>query len=96
MVTCEGIPAIIHVPVASLRTDKASEDISFLPLDGNALDIGLIGDALIVSTDNIHQPGSTSEIDSSEVNSSTIIHDIAETPNQHNRTSNHDFKLSRQ
>jgi hypothetical protein len=53
--------------VASLRSDKASDDMSFICLDGNALDIGLIGDALIVSTDNIHRSGSTTDIDTREV-----------------------------
>ena len=57
----------MHIPVASLRSEKANEDVSFLCLDRNVLDVGLIGDALIVSTDNIHQSGSTTEIDSSDV-----------------------------
>jgi tRNA (guanine-N(7)-)-methyltransferase subunit TRM82 len=64
LITVEGIPAVLHIPVASLRGEKAASDISFLPLDGNVLGIALIGDTMIVSMDNIHQPGSITEIDS--------------------------------
>lgn len=64
LITVEGIPAVLHIPVASLRGANAAGDISFLPLDGNVLDIALIGDTMIVSTDNIHQPGSITDIDS--------------------------------
>ena len=63
VVTVEGVPAVLHVPVASLRSEKANDEISFLPLNGNVLDIGLIGDAMIVSLDNIHQSGSITDID---------------------------------
>jgi hypothetical protein len=61
------LPAVLHIPVASLRSEKANDDMSFICLDGNALDVGLIGDALIVSTDNIHKSGSTTDVDTSEV-----------------------------
>ena len=76
MITCEGLPAVLHIPVASLRSDKANDDISFLCLDSNVLDIGLIGDALIVSTDNIHKSGSTMDVDSSEVSLARPRHNI--------------------
>ena len=54
---------MLHIPTSALRSQKANDEMSFLPLNGNVLDIGLIGDAMIVSLDNIHASGSTTDID---------------------------------
>jgi hypothetical protein len=55
------------MPIATLRTDKDSQDISFIPLNGNPLDVAFTGNTIIVSTDNIHEAGSATDIDGSEV-----------------------------
>jgi hypothetical protein len=66
LIACEGVPAILHIPVATLSTDRDSEDISFIPVDGNPLDIATTGNTILISTDTIHEPGSISNINSSE------------------------------
>ncbi|KIW00972.1 uncharacterized protein PV09_07494 [Verruconis gallopava] len=66
LITCEGVPAVLYIPVAALHNEDAQGEISFLPLDGNPLDVVSTGNTLLVSTDNIHCAGSTTDIETSE------------------------------
>jgi tRNA (guanine-N(7)-)-methyltransferase subunit TRM82 len=74
LVTCEGIPAIFHLPVASLR-DSKEHAIGFIPLAGNPLDITVVDGGIIVSVDTIHEPGSITIVDQGEV-SPLIVHSV--------------------
>jgi tRNA (guanine-N(7)-)-methyltransferase subunit TRM82 len=67
LIACEGVPALFHFPVLSLRHESGGEDIGYIPLIGNPLAITIVNNIIIVSTDTIHEPGSTTDVDSSEV-----------------------------
>ncbi|KAE9967487.1 hypothetical protein BLS_006342 [Venturia inaequalis] len=68
LIAIEGLPALFHFPIPSLRTEKGGEDIGYIPLPSNILDITQLRNTntLIISVDNIHEPSSTTIVDSSE------------------------------
>jgi tRNA (guanine-N(7)-)-methyltransferase subunit TRM82 len=74
LISIEGLPALFHFPISSLRTEHGGEDIGYLPLPGNCLDIVQLRNTntLVVSVDTIHEAGSTTVVDSSEVCSSLV------------------------
>lgn len=65
----EGVPALFHLPVSALThpDPDAPSPVSYLSLPGNPLDVACCGDSILVSLDNIHAPGSTSELDDGKV-----------------------------
>lgn len=65
-VACEGLPALFHFDSSSLTTNSPST-VQSLDLPGNVLGLVMVGDSLIVSVDNIHQPGTTNVVDQSTV-----------------------------
>ncbi|KAF2435816.1 hypothetical protein EJ08DRAFT_579631 [Tothia fuscella] len=69
LIAVEGVPALFHLPVTSLRDEK-EHVIGFIPLVGNPLDLTVLDGGIIISVDTIHEPGSTSDIDASEVSKS--------------------------
>jgi hypothetical protein len=75
--------------------DRNSEDISFIPLNGNPLDITFTCNTAIISTDNIHQAGSTTEIDSSEVSMANSSDSYFPHADNYGRIIDHDSKLSK-
>lgn len=70
--TCEGVPAIFHFPISSLHVERGGRDIGFIPLEGNPLALAFSGNTIIVSTDNIHKAGSTTDVDPSDVSTRQI------------------------
>ncbi|KAJ4372149.1 tRNA (guanine-N(7)-)-methyltransferase non-catalytic subunit trm82 [Neocucurbitaria cava] len=61
LVACEGLPALF-----SFRIGTAGTGATAIALDGNALDVALVQSGLgscmaVVSIDNVHKPGSTTE-----------------------------------
>jgi hypothetical protein len=60
------VPAIFHVPVSSLRDEK-EHAIGFIPLAGNPLDVAVVDGGIIVSMDIVHETGSITSVDESEV-----------------------------
>jgi tRNA (guanine-N(7)-)-methyltransferase subunit TRM82 len=60
-VACEGIPALFN-----FKVDAGTAIGNSLAVDGNPLDVAFVETAqklwfMIVSVDNVHKPGSTSE-----------------------------------
>jgi len=61
LAACEGLPALFSFNVGSSKPAHA------IPLQGNALDVTFIqtsqtSKSIIVSIDNVHKPGSTTEV----------------------------------
>jgi tRNA (guanine-N(7)-)-methyltransferase subunit TRM82 len=65
LVAFEGVPALISI---TLNPEKAgSQQPSILKLPGNVLDVAFVSDqCMVVSVDNIHRPGTTTDIDDSD------------------------------
>ncbi|QDS67902.1 hypothetical protein FKW77_008290 [Venturia effusa] len=68
LIAIEGLPALFHFPISSLRTETGGEDIGYIPLPSNILDVTQMRNTntLIVSVDNIHEAGSVTIVDSSD------------------------------
>lgn len=66
-VALEGVPALVSVSLEALRGAEPVR-AKAIPLPGNVLDVAADSDGLIISVDNIHVPGSTSNVRSEEVN----------------------------
>ncbi|KAF1999494.1 tRNA methyltransferas-like protein [Amniculicola lignicola CBS 123094] len=65
LVACEGVPAVFSISLGGTNGPPVLGQT--IPLTGNALDVGIISQnkefcTAIVSIDNIHKPGSTTEI----------------------------------
>lgn len=61
LVACEGVPALFNLTLEDLLAS-----VEVLPLNGNVLDVTFIHPSeyecvAIVSVDNAHKPGSTTE-----------------------------------
>ncbi|KAF4309594.1 hypothetical protein GTA08_BOTSDO02534 [Botryosphaeria dothidea] len=65
-VALEGVPALVSVSLEALRGAEPVR-AKAIPLPGNVLDVAADSDGLIISVDNIHVPGSTSNVRSEEV-----------------------------
>ena len=60
IVTLEAVPALIRVPLKV--EDKLAVSVGrleSLPLQGNPLDLVILGDEIFVAIDTFHAPGST-------------------------------------
>jgi hypothetical protein len=68
LVAFEGVPALISITLLDLSPGRAeSQRPSILMLPGNVLDVAFVRDnCMVVSVDNIHQRGTTTDIDDSE------------------------------
>lgn len=67
--TCEGVPALF-----SLTLGDSAKVANTTPLNGNALDVALVrtstgSSTIVVSIDNIHKLGSTTEVRDEKVSS---------------------------
>lgn len=65
--TLEGIPAVFHFVLPSYNVqafESTSSEVEVLPLAGNPLDVVVKQDGkhLLVAVDNIHEPGTTTEL----------------------------------
>jgi len=65
VVSCEGIPALFHFNISD--SSRTNIDVDVTPLPGNPVDVVMVEGYIIASLDNIHQPGSTSVVDESNV-----------------------------
>ncbi|KAF1839900.1 tRNA methyltransferas-like protein [Cucurbitaria berberidis CBS 394.84] len=68
LVACEGIPALFSFTIGAAATGGTA-----IPLGGNALDVAFIQSSpdscvVVVSIDNIHTPGSTTEVRDNDKN----------------------------
>ncbi|KAF2088193.1 hypothetical protein K490DRAFT_73148 [Saccharata proteae CBS 121410] len=61
LVAFEGIPALLDVFAGNLQSIGEDVRIQAIPLDGNVLDVAQFGEHCIVSVDNVHKAGSTTE-----------------------------------
>lgn len=67
LVACEGLPALFSFTIGDGATAANT-----IPLNGNVLGVALVrtaqeGSTVVVSIDNVHKPGSTTEGSSHEV-----------------------------
>lgn len=58
--TCEGVPAVFRftIPSEKKAIQESAPTAEILPLNGNPLDVAIVSGSLLVSVDNIHEPGS--------------------------------------
>ena len=64
MVCCEGVPALFIISAAELTInhDQIAANIEVLTLGGNPLALAVFDHSIVVSTDSLHKPGSTTDI----------------------------------
>ncbi|KAL9093930.1 MAG: hypothetical protein Q9165_003853 [Trypethelium subeluteriae] len=63
ILTCEGVPALFYIQISSL-TDYNVPRVHTVPLLGNVLDVTIMSDLVVAAIDNVHQPWSTSVLQS--------------------------------
>jgi hypothetical protein len=68
LIACEGMPAIFSIPCKTV-TDTATLQVRTIMLPGNVLDVAAFDDNVVISIDNVHQPGSTKAVIENSVSS---------------------------
>lgn len=59
IVAFEGFSALLCIPIAELSTCSDTPTMELVDVPGNVLDVAISDKAVLVSYDNLHQPGST-------------------------------------
>ena len=63
MIACEGVPAILHIPVNQL-CNRENPKFNIESLQGNVLDVAVMANTVVAAIDNIHRPWSKSAMQS--------------------------------
>jgi tRNA (guanine-N(7)-)-methyltransferase subunit TRM82 len=67
LVACEGVPALLHFPLLNDLEPGVEAEVRIFKLKGNVLDAGVVGHKIFVSIDNVHEPGTTSTVEQTDV-----------------------------
>lgn len=70
LVACEGVPALFHFTIRGQGASSALSNV--IQLNGNALGVAFVSVSttaatVVVSVDNVHKPGSVTEVRETEV-----------------------------
>ncbi|KAF2400205.1 hypothetical protein EJ06DRAFT_510207 [Trichodelitschia bisporula] len=72
LVACEGVPALFAIDTSRLGKTEKDVDIGVFT-HGNVLDVAFATQAMIVSIDNIHVPGSITQVDQRETSQARLL-----------------------
>lgn len=61
---CEGVPALFKFVTGTMNAISSADDfdLTVFPLEGNPLDIAVFQGFFLVSIDNVHEPGSRTNV----------------------------------